>query len=502
MTLGLRGHLLRTLIWFSAQMLLWSGWNRFSWAAPFSSTMPSLEPSSPKLPETSISAHTKLQEASLSLKQVVDSVEKHYPLIQVAQQEQQMAKAEVLAAKGAFDPQVRFQAEGAALGYYQNGRFEARYTQPTPFWGAQFFGGYRLGLGTFPVYEGKLETNQYGEVFAGVEVPLWRNGPIDRRRADMKKAEVGTSMAKASLDQQRIESTRLASNRYWDWVSAGQRLRIAKELLDLAEKRNQWLRRRVEEGDLSKIEQIDNERLVLQRQGFVAASERQLEQAQIELSLYLRDEQGNPILADASLLPKEFPAPGPPLKQDLEKDLVSAFATRPELKRLQFQKEQFQIERAWAKNQMMPLFSLYTGISQDLGPGDLVRAPFVLEVGLKIELPLLNRYAKGKFQAADAGMVRSEAQLRLMKDQIKAEVLSAQSILRIAQKRIELNQEEVSVAKQTQEGEWKKFRMGDSNLVFVNLREQFTAEAELRLVDSQLEYFKGQAAYTAALSGQ
>ena len=48
--------------------------------------------------------------------------------------------------------------------------------------------------------------------------------------------------------------------------------------------------------------------------------------------------------------------------------------------------------------------------------------------------------------------------------------------------------------------ERRKFDLGDSNLLLVNLREQATADAATTEVDAHLNYFDAQADYRAALA--
>ena len=44
------------------------------------------------------------------------------------------------------------------LGYYRNAALDVRVEQPTPFYGLTAWAGWRIGVGSFPVYDSKLET--------------------------------------------------------------------------------------------------------------------------------------------------------------------------------------------------------------------------------------------------------------------------------------------------------------------------------------------------------
>ena len=455
-------------------------------------------------------------ESSLRLAEVVDSVERHYPLIEAAQLDQQAAQAELLSARGGFDPSLVARAEGSPLGYYQNGRFDLRFEQPTPLWGTNFFAGYRASVGKFADYDGKLETNQYGELRAGMSLPLWRNGPIDRRRAAIKRAELGVSVSQTGVVAQRIDAIRLASLRYFEWVATGQRLALAKQLLELAQGRDQALAIRVERGDLPQIDRVDNQRALLQRQGLLVSAQRSLQQATIELSIYLRDAQGEPLLCDTSRLPARLPAPsGPSLSsigaaavevagsydlQALRRDVELALRARPELQRLQLQRQQLQVERDLAKNQMAPAIDVQAAVSQDFGPGSETREKTTVDAGVVIDLPLLNRVNRGRVRVAESGMQRISAQQRLQRDRIFAELADVRSALLAASARAQLAESEVQVARDVEAAEKTRYELGDSTLLLVNLREQATAEAALRQIDALLDYHRATATYRAVLA--
>ncbi|MFO0572738.1 MAG: TolC family protein [Polyangia bacterium] len=438
----------------------------------------------------------------LLLAEVEASIERHFPLIAAAQKDEQAAEAELLAARGAFDPLLRGRAEGTALGYYRSGRADLLIDVPTPLWGASFFSGWRLGAGSFADYDGKLATNAYGELRAGVAVPLWRNGPIDRRRAAVRRAELGRPLAALGVVQQRLESVRLGSQRYWEWVAAGQRLRIANELLQLAVTRDGALVERVRRGDLPALERTDNQRALVQRQALVVAAERALQQAQIELSLYLRDERGEPVLAPLSRLPRELPLPRRelPTPEQLERLVQAALGQRPEGERLRLQREQLAVERDLARNQRAPSLDVAAAVSQDLGPGAASRSPTQLDLSLSIELSPLNRAARGRQAVAEAAMARLAVQERLLRDRIRAEVQDVLSVLQASQRRAELAAEERLLALQVETGERTRYELGDSTLLFINLREQATAEAALRELDALLDCQRALAAYRAILA--
>ena len=76
------------------------------------------------------------------------------------------------------------------------------------------------------------------------------------------------------------------------------------------------------------------------------------------------------------------------------------------------------------------------------------------------------------------------------RDRIQADVQDAHSGIRGAYQRIEAARREVKLAVELQQAERVRFEQGDSHLLTVNIREQQTAEAELREVDALFDYHR------------
>lgn len=438
--------------------------------------------------------------APLTLAQVLANVERSFPQLKLAELERAVADAELLSAEGGFD--VSWKTKGTLLpvSYYESVRLESVLEAPTALWGTTAFAGWRLGRGEFPVYEGKSQTLEYGEVRAGVHVPLWRNGPIDRRRTTLGRSELAREIASLNVTGQRVEVARMATLRYWTWVAAGQRLSVAQDLLRIAVEREAGIAERVAQGDLAAYERIDNARAIEQRRAQVAAAARGVEQAAIDLSLLLRDPQGRPLTPAAESLPAALPEPGP-RGSVLASDLATAKERRVELRRFALHAKSSELEHAFAKNQLRPAIDLQLAGAADLGGSMRSRPDLsqpVLELSLSIELPLQTRLMRGRAQAASAQAARARVQLGYADDVISAEVRDAHSALRAASERIEATQREVAFARSLEAGERTRFDQGDSHLLMVNLREQQTAEARLREIDALLDYQRASAALNAA----
>jgi cobalt-zinc-cadmium efflux system outer membrane protein len=437
----------------------------------------------------------------LELREVLASAERAHPLMLAAGTERRLAQGELQSAEGGFDLSWKARGTLTPLGYYERLRAETTLEKPTEWWGASVFAGWRLGTGEFPIYDGDQQTLDYGELRAGLHVPLWRNGPIDRRRASLERAELGLPIAELAVAQQRLELRRAAAQRYWSWVAAGRRAAIAEALLANVVERDGGILQRVSTGDLPPIERVENQRAIEQRRALLAQAQRGLEQAGIELGLLLRDDRGEPTLPSPERLPEAFPELAQAEPSMAAVDLRLARKQRPEARRFSLQEGQQRVELGWAENQLAPGIDVQVAVAQDIGPSSDARPDLsetVLEASVLLDLPLQTGSARGRLEIAAASAERLGQQARLARDRIAAEVRDAHSAISAARQRIQATRREVALALELEAGERTRFEQGDSNLLLVNLREQQTAEAQLREVDAVLDYYRAAADLEAA----
>lgn len=440
----------------------------------------------------------------LELFDVVDSIYATFPLLQIAFRERQIAAGRQLAARGAFDTKLEGHAIEQPLGFYQNYRQGIGATQPT--WsGTDIFAGYRIGRGLFEPWFGERDTDNAGEFKAGVNIPLLRDRAIDKRRAEVLKNQLARRAVEPAIQSQLLLFVRDGSWTYWDWVSAGQSYRVAQSLLDNALDRDRAIRGRVQRGDLPEIELVDNERLVVSRRAKLIEADRKLQQAAIKLSLWLRTIDGIPRVPVVDLLPAAFPSPELPSIEILDFAVDSALAARPELAEIELARQQVSVELAEARNQMLPAVDAGLIASKDIGPlasslGD--KRPFKLEASLLADMPLQRRAARGRIQASQGKLAQLTAKRTFAADKIAVEVGNAIAALTTAMQRVQQARRSVELALRMQSAEQRKFELGDSNLLLVNIREQQTADAAQTKVDALTDFFKALADFQAATAAE
>ena len=449
-----------------------------------------------------ISAITPAAQAApaLALDEVVKSALQAFPSLLATEQRKAIAEGETQAAEGGFDTQMRIRNNFSVAGIYENQNNDVSFEQPTALAGATFFGGWRRGAGDYAVYDGKNLTATDGELRLGVNIPLWRNRDIDRRRASLQQAELAQLIANHDYDQALLEVRRMASHRYWDWVMAGQRLDIADRLLGIAEQRDTGIRERVAAGDIPAFEALDNQRVIIERRERKVAAQRLLEQSAIQLSLYWRGADGNPRMPKPEQLPSGFPSNEPQKLLPFEQALQTAQNQRPELQRLGVQKQQTQTELDLQENQRAPGVDLSVMGAQDVGTSKDKPNRDEMYIGLNVDIPLQRRVATGRAQVASANLQRLKWERQLAENRIAADVQDVFSALNAARQRVTLSAQQQQAAQQLEQGERDRFDLGDSTILFVNLREIANGDATIMAAEATSTLLKAHADYQAALA--
>jgi outer membrane protein TolC len=277
--------------------------------------------------------------------------------------------------------------------------------------------------------------------------------------------------------------------------------RVLKDLLETAELRNSQIESYVEAGDKPRFDLVDNTRSVLKRRSDLIKAENEIQQTQFELSLFYRDESGEPILVEPSRAASDLAAPPKTTLRDSVQELVDrAVKARPELEALRLQLAQTRVDLKVAENQLLPDLGVNVEGSKDIGNGarkQLDQGELI--VAFKLEVPLQMRKQKGKRDSLTAQLGELTRLKSYMEDKVATEVNKAVVKMEVARQRIQLAESELAAARELEEGERVRFSGGDSNLVFVNLREQTAAEAAITRITSLAEYQVAYANFKAAL---
>ena len=441
----------------------------------------------------------------LTLAEVLSSAEGRSPLFQAVLLERLAAEGELTSSRGSFDLNLNADSRNWGLGYYKRTVQDAFLEQPIASTGGKVFGGYRFASGFWPTYYNYLNTRGGGALVGGFEQPLLKNRAIDAKRAKLVQNEIERGKVEPTIVKERLALFKNASKAYWNWLASGRTYDVCRELVRTAESREAGLDRQAREGLVRPIDLVDFRKILLTRRQQEIVARRRFEQAAIEISLFLRDDLGNPMIPASARLPRgDLPTAAPDdSAAKLDEDVNVALRLRPEILSLRLLARKARIDKAFAENQMRPSLSLYVYAEQNFGNkrADLMKddRPFILETSLLFDVPLQRRFAKGRVVAADASLRQIALQTRSTYERIRADVLDAQSSLRASYDQLLQAREGELVSRRLEEAERALLREGGSTILFLNLREQATSDAAIYRVEAEAKFFNAMTDYTASL---
>lgn len=445
----------------------------------------------------------------LELDEVLASVDETYPLLLAALVDIEQAEAELLEARGAFDTRLRAEGFAAPTGFYDRYTGDLGIEQPTRIWGSRLFAGYRVGRGDFPSYRGGDKTNDDGELRAGIEIPLLKDRAVDAGRTGLRTSEIRLQAAGPQVEIQRIEILRSASESFWTWVAMGLAVEVERELLATALDRRSQLGGRAARGAIPRIDVTDNQRLIVDREIRLRGAERDVLEAAISLSLFFRDADGGPVIPEPSRLPARFPEEDLWDEEQLRRDLERATAEHPILRELRLRREELEARLALDRNALLPDLRLQVEGSQDFGASsggidssgkfsDNPKDDTEIKASLRLELPVLQRKARGQARARLAELSRLDYRTQFARDQVEASIRRAMAALQAAFDQTRLARRNLTLATELRDAEERKLALGSSNLINVNIRETQAADAARALIFAQAAYFRALARYEAA----
>lgn len=435
----------------------------------------------------------------LLLGDVLRQVQTAYPKLGAADALRRTAAAKVLQKAGAFDP---FLSAGTDFIRYPDSdkpgktksftATDASVELLTPY-GIKVVTGALFNRGN--VKSPLSLTGDTGEYFVGVKVPFLGGAGINEKAAALRQSRLGVPLANTEFDQFRLEVLYKAAATYWDWVAAGQRVQVARELLNIAQIRAKAVKDRAEAGDLPLIDVTEADQEVQRRIEGLEKAERDLQKETFKLSLFLWETDGRPApLPSPGRIPDVPPPPGALTQEDVQEGRGEALQRRPELQALEVSRRIVQVDLDLARNLRLPAVELTVAPGIDTG---LQGAGPTLKAGISLGLPIRQRTAEGRVQEARLKLEKIDLDQQLERQRVVTEVEDAASAVRQTYERYQAAAQELELARKLEQGERERFDLGDSTLFLVNQRERATAEAAVKVITIRAEYEQALALFRA-----
>ena len=415
-------------------------------------------------------------------------VKKYHPLVKTANLEINKAQANLMMARGGFDPKIEVDFKEKQFkdkDYYSilNSSFKI----PT-WYGIEIKAGFDNNEGIYLNPENTVP-NQ-GLTSLGITVPLGQGLFINQRMADVRKAKIQLKLSQAERKLQAIAVLYDASVAYFNWKKTYNEVKLYETYSSNAQIRFNGIKELIKAGDKRAIDSIEAGISVKNRLLNLEDSKLKLNKAKLELSNFLWLENAIPLELADSLIPETDTDKS--IQETLKtNDLVNtdfSLENHPKINALENKIEILTVEKKLKANMLLPKIDI--GYSYLAEPSYIDNYQFEnYKVGLNFYLPLFLRKERGSLKLAQYKIQESQFTLNLERVQLSNKISAQKTEIQSLEKQnkiIKTLAQDYAVMLQSEE---RLFTFGESSLFLINSRENSLISAQLASIALENRYF-------------
>lgn len=326
--------------------------------------------------------------------------------------------------------------------------------------------------------------------------PLLRNAGIDINKTFIKIAQNNAEVEHHVFRDRVMSVIASVEQTYWELVFANENLKVARTALKAAEELLASNRAKLKAGVLSIVDVLQAEAAVASRVEQVLIAERTIHDQEDQLRRLLNPGEDN-LRQDVHILPVDEPVTVlEPLS--LQEAIDTAIERRPEIIQAKKNVESGELNKAFARNQLLPTLSFQgtiglSGLGKDYGDsltrnfgGDF----YNYGAGLVLSYPLGNRSALSTYNKRQLEAKNAEAALASVRQQIIVGVREAVRRVQTDFKRIETTRSARIMAEKQLQAERERLRVGLSTTRFVLDFQRDLAVAQANELRAIIDYNK------------
>ena len=432
----------------------------------------------------------------LNYNEFLGYVKKYHPLVKSAQLEINMAQANLMMARGGFDPKIEAdfdQKQFMGKEYYSV--FNSSFKIPT-WYGIEVKAGFDNSEGIFVNPENSLP-NQ-GLTSLGITVPVGQGLFINQRMADLRKAKIQIRLSQAERKLQAIEVLYNASLAYFNWKRNHSEVQLYSNYLDNASVRYKGILTLIKNGDKPAIDSVEAGIVVKTRRWNLEESKLKLAKSKLDLSNYLWLDNNVPLELQDDVLPEnklELTISETLKINQLISDTIS-IENHPKINSLENKLAILEVDRKLKANSLLPKMDVgYHYLSEPNYWNDTNFNNY--KIGVNFKFPLFLRKERGSLQLAKFKIQDTKLTLDLERIQLKNKITAQQTEIKSIEKQLQLISSLVLGNGQMLQSEERLFSLGESSIFLINARENNLVSIQLtqlglenRFLNSNAELFK------------
>ncbi len=427
----------------------------------------------------------------LTAEAFIKQVRQFHPLAKQAFLQVEKARADLLSARGAFDPVAeadydRKTFDGKNYYFYNHAGIKI----PTPLnfdikTGIENNGGQFI---TSEVTKGQTS-------YAGIEMALGKGLLTDRRRTALQQARLFIQQSEQEQLQEINDLLYDAYNAYWQWAGYYQLYNIYSRYLDIATQRQRLVRISFQQGDRSAVDTVEAFAQIQNFQLLQADAMVKFNSSIFQLSDYLWTEKDSAYLLPPWYIPDTLNLNAANVALPaLEEMLSQSAAGNPALRAYDFKMSILEAERRLKFQSLLPTLNARANL---LNKGYYVAKGLDANLlennykwGLTFKMPLFLREARGEYKKAQIKIRETDLQRRNKAWNINNKINSYFTEAALLQQQVSAAWQAYNSYNTLLKAETLRFSNGESSLFLINSRENKVMETLQKVTELSMKFYK------------
>lgn len=427
----------------------------------------------------------------ISVNEFISVVKNYHPLALKYRLQNKMAEAEILRARGNFDPVLAGKLGEKNIDgtqYYE----QKNLALEIPTWyGVEVTGSYNYLDGEkLNPSDTKGGLHQFG-----VTIPLAKNLLYDKRRAMLDQAKFALKMTEAEQAVLTNDLLLEAENTYWEWVQNYEIYKLKTEIVDINRERLKLTKKTFEYGEkpaidtIEALSQLQNFELQ-QRDAFLSFVK---STQQLQLFLWKDNQQFYEL--PEMIYPADDLSKSPAytefefLINDVDSRQINAHFSV-----LYYQQKQniLESERRLKWQSFLPKIDFtYNFFNKENYRADYL--PLFdnnFQYGLKLEIPVFQREARANYQMAKIKLAQNELDTDIKRRELDVKIETYKNEILNYYTQIGLSENNLQNYRRLLNAEETRYSNGESSLFLINSRENKVIEAQEKFISIRTKFLK------------
>ncbi len=429
----------------------------------------------------------------LTPEQYIQTIVKFHPFAKQAQLFLQEAKAQLLSAKGALDPEIAFDFDNKTL----DGKRYFQYINPSvkiPLWY-----GIELKAETNNVL-GNNTANEltYGNSsLVGISLPLLSGLVMNKKMATLKQAKNNIQLSKQEQILQVNNLLTDATKAYWNWALNYQLYQNILQAKQISYDRFLFTKRFYEVGERPAIDTTEAYTQFKLLEYETQNAYYDWLKSTIELSYYLWNENEENVFVKENVIPINIQQFNfiDSLQLPSIAELEQLVLKHPKLNSLDIKLKNLEIERKLKKQQLLPTLNAnynFINNSFNLFRNESNKNLLVnnYKIGIQFNMPLLFRQSRGEYKQTKIKIENTRLDKILAEANIAVKVKTYFNDMIALKEKIKLYTDAFIGYNTLLNAEISRLNNGESSLFLINARQNKVIEAQQKLVELKTKFLE------------